>query len=131
MATIDQYLGRGLVFPIQLTPQGLPIISGGTELIRSSIIMILSCPTRQRIFLSSFASRLEELLEEPNDDLLKGLARYFIMASLRDWEQRITVLNVGLFREEVHTLYIEVTYRTKTSGFQDILTFPFYKTRTT
>lgn len=127
MALVDQFLGKGIVFPIELTPHGLPIISGGLELIKSSILMILSCPQRQRIFLSSFSSRVEELLEEPNDDLMQGLTKFFIMDALKTWEKRIQVTQIDLYRTDVHKLYVEITYVVKTSGLKDVITFPFYK----
>lgn len=128
MATISDFVGKGLVFPIRLTAGGLPVISGGEELIRSSILMILSWPRRQRIFLSEFGSVIEALLEEPNDDLLKGLVEYFIIDSLRTWEKRIDILQVDLVRLAPEKLSVELTYKIKATGFEEVITFPFYKT---
>jgi phage baseplate assembly protein W len=123
------YLGKGIVFPIQLTGQGLPVISNGADLIKSSIFMILSCPTKQRILLPEFGSRLEEVLEEPNDDLLTGLAKHFIVDSLSKWEPRIRIIDVSIERLQEASLDIRLQYQVKISGIEDVLTFPFYKTR--
>lgn len=126
MATID-FLGKGIIFPIELTSQGLPIIRSGPELIKSSIKMILAWPVRQRIFLGEFASRLDELLEEPNDELLKGLVEFFIMEALTTWEKRIDVLDVSVERLEPEKLDVEVKYRIRTSQIEEVLTFPLYR----
>jgi uncharacterized protein len=126
MAQID-YLGKGIIFPIELTPQGLPIIRSGPDLIKSSIKMILMWPVRQRIFLGEFGSRIDELLEEPNDDLLKGLVEFFIVDALRTWEKRIDVLDVSVERLAPETIDVEIRYRIKTNQLEDILTFPLYR----
>lgn len=124
----DQYFGSGIIFPIELTPSGLPIIRKGSELIPSSIKTILSWPYNQRIFLNQFGSRLNELLEEPNDELLKGLVNFFIRDSLRNWEKRITVVDVGIARKEPEDLEVNLIYQNKITGLEDVFTFPFYKT---
>jgi hypothetical protein len=128
MAT-SVYLGKGIVFPVQLTAQGLPVIAAGADLIKSSILMVLSTPTRQRIFLSEFGSRLEEILEEPNDDLLTGLAKHFIVDALIKWENRIEIIDVSIEKLQESQLDIRMRYIIKTSNLEDVLTFPFYKTR--
>lgn len=126
MAELD-YLGKGLIFPIELTNQGLPIIRSGEDLIKSSIKMILMWPVRQRIFAGGYGARLEELLEEPNDDLLKGLVEFFIMDALRTWEKRIDVLDVSVERLKPEELDVVIKYKIKTSQIEDILTFPLYR----
>jgi len=128
MANIDDFLGKGITFPVKLTTGGLPVISGGEELIKNSIFLILSWPFRNRIMLAEFGSRLEELLEEPNDDLLRGLVIHYILDSLKTWEQRINVLGVSVERLEDSSLSVELTYQIKVTGLEQTLTFPFYKT---
>jgi len=127
MPSIDQYLGKGIIFPVELSPSGSAVIRGGPDLIKSSIFMILSWPKNHRIFLNEFGSRLEELLEEPNDELLKGLVEYFVIDSLRDWEKRIILLDSVIERMFVEKLDVKILYRIKASGFEDTLTFPFYR----
>lgn len=124
----DQYFGSGIIFPIELTSSGLPIIRKGKDLIKPSIRIILSWPHNQRIFLNQFGSRLDELLEEPNDELLKGLVNFFIRDSLGTWEKRITVLDVEIARKEPEDLEVSLTYQNKITGLEDVMTFPFYKT---
>lgn len=124
----DQYYGSGIIFPIELTSTGLPIIRKGAELIKPSIRTILTWPQNKRIFLNQFGSRLNELLEEPNDELLKGLINFFVRDSLETWEKRIDVIDVQISRKEPEELEVSVTYQNKITGLEDVMTFPFYKT---
>ncbi len=126
MTSTNNYIGTGLKFPIELDAHGVPKLITGVELVSSSIKMILAWPRNQRIFLSRFGSGLEALLEEPNDQLLRGLVEYYISESLRTWEKRIRVLDVRVSRVKPESLQIELTYQISNQNISQILTFPFY-----
>lgn len=122
----NNFIGNGLTFPIQLDSNGAPIISTGFTLVTSSIKMILGWTLRSRIFLSTFGSPLPLLLEEPNDELLRGSCEYYIYEALTRWEKRITVKNVRVNRTLPERLDVEITYNLKTTGLEEILTYPYY-----
>lgn len=124
----NKYFGSGIIFPIELTPLGLPIIRKGTDLIQSSIITILCWPYNQRIFQNQFGSRLDELVEEPNDELLKGLINFFIRDSIQNWEKRVNVTDIDIQRKVSEDIEVIITYENKLTGFEEVMTFPFYKT---
>lgn len=126
MATVN-YVGKGLTFPIELDSKGSPVLKTGFELINSSIKIILSWPFLQRIFLSEFGSRLEDLLEEPNDELMKSLVKNFVYEALTKWETRIDILEVDTKRTKPESLEIGIRYRVRATGLENIFTFPFYK----
>lgn len=131
MVQVPNYIGRGIIFPIELSANGGHVIRTGTVLINSSLKIILSWPFLSRIFLSEFGSRLEDLLEEPNDDLLRSLVKHFIFDAITKWEKRVNVLEVDTKRTSPERLIIGVRYRVKNTGLEETFTFPFYKEITT
>lgn len=122
------YIGSGIVFPIELTSGGFPVLRSGTSLINSSIKMILSWPVRQRIFLDEFGSLVLSALGEPNDQLVRGLVEHYVYDSLLRWEKRITVKEIVTERTAAEKLSVTITYVIKSTGLEEVLTFPFYKT---
>lgn len=126
MASANSYIGYGLKFPIELDAHGVPQLITGDALVKSSIKMILAWPRNQRIFLSNYGAGLDNLLEEPNDQLLKGLVEYYISEGLRIWEKRVKVLDVRVSRVVPESLQIELTYQLSNQNLSQILTFPFY-----
>jgi phage baseplate assembly protein W len=121
------YIGSGIVFPIELTSGGFPVLRSGTSIINSSIKMILSWPVRQRIFLDEFGSLVPSALGEPNDQLVRGLVEHYVYDSLTRWEKRILIKDVTTERTESAKLTVSITYVIKSSGLEEVLTFPFYK----
>jgi len=127
MAIDQNYIGKGIIFPVELDSKGFSVIRTGILLINSSIKMILSTPLRQRIFLGKFGSGVENTLGEPNDDVLKGLVEHYIYDSLKNWEQRIIVTAITIARTRPEAMDVSVYYTVKTTGLEGVLTFPFYK----
>lgn len=128
---IRNFIGQGLIFPIELE-NGRGKIFTGFDLIRSSIKMILSWPYNQRFFLSQFGSKLEDVLEEPNDDILQNLVYTFISDALSTWEKRIELISVEMNRNDEdnsagYSLFISLTYRIINSQIEDNFVFPFYR----
>lgn len=124
--SVATYVGKGLIFPIQIDSKGSPVIGTGFPLINSSIKIILSWTFRTRIFLSEFGSRLSGLLEEPNDDILLHLVEHFAYEALTKWERRIDILDTLAVRTSDAGLTLRITYRIKNSGLENTFVFPFY-----
>lgn len=124
------YAGSGPSFPIKLDKNGSPIIDSGEVLVLSSIKMILAWPRNQRIFLSNFGANLDNLLEEPNDQLLKGLVEHFVIDSLNTYEKRIRVISVDVFRTDPDAMKIGLVYELSNKNVSQVLTFPFYPIQT-
>lgn len=123
---INKFLGSGLAYPVIIDSKGSPVIAKGIELIRSSIINILSWPLNQRFFLPQFGSMINFLIEEPNDILLRGLVRYYIEESLNQWEPRINILDIT-FQAKNEMLNCEITYSVINSEIEDTFVYPFYR----
>ena len=62
----------GLAFPLVLTIGKHTLVSGA-DLIQASIKIIIAWPLFVRFCEGNFGSRIHEVLEEPNDDILINL----------------------------------------------------------
>jgi hypothetical protein len=125
--TNEQYiLGQGIIFPFVINTDGRIVSSEPVDLIKASIRTILAWPLRQRFFLPEFGSRLDELLEEPNDAVLYSLARQFIIECITKWEKRINLLDCTLVIKNNGLIDINMTYIIKAINKTDTFIIPFY-----
>lgn len=123
---IQNFIGSGLTFPIQLE-NGKGKLFTGFELVRSSLRMILAWPYGHRFLLGEFGSRIEELLEEPNDEILKNILETFIIDAISDWEKRVEVISVDIQDKTATELTVNLTYRIVNTQSVDNFIFPFYR----
>lgn len=120
-----QFIGRGLTLPLDLI-NGKPPLRSGFELIRASIINIITWPESTRFFLAEFGSKLENLIEEPNDATLRSLVETYITEAIETWEKRIELISAD--SESVNDTQINITihYRVIATQRTDTFIFPFY-----
>jgi phage baseplate assembly protein W len=116
MATPNQT--AGLIFPLVLT-SGRHTLSEYMDLIKSSLKIILSWPMYTRFYEGEFGSRIHEVIEEPNDDILINLIRRFVIDSISTWEKRIELTNLSIFRQAPEKLTIDLTYRIRELNLED------------
>lgn len=130
MAAIDdtgnEFIGQGLIFPIQLSKMGSPNIGGGKDLLESSIKAILSWNIGTRFFLGEFGTRLEELLQEPNDLITQVLVKHFTVEVISKWEKRLEVLDVELTERTDNSINIKIRYKVINTKISETFTFPYY-----
>jgi len=126
--TLVAQLGSGLCFPIQLTASGSAVVSTGIDLIRNSIITIITWLIGTKFYLGEFGSLLDLVLQKPNTVASADLAENYIRSSLITWEPRITVMNVSVRGIGTSDLALNITYVIKNTNLQDTFTYPFYKT---
>lgn len=124
---LQNFIGKGITFPIVLDANGVPVLYTGSELIKSSIRVILGW-NGDRIFLSEFYSRINDLIEEPNDEVLARLVEYLINEQLTKWEKRIRLLEVTAEVVSAERLDVTIRYQISNTNLQDVLTYPFYRT---
>lgn len=122
-----KFIGAGLVFPIVLQESGRPAIHNDITLINASIHHILSWPIRNKFFNENFGSRLEELLEEPNDGVLQTLIRQFTIDALEKWENRIEVIDIITERTASTKINIQIKYRVRNTRVEETFIYPFYR----
>ena len=128
MSTKNKFIGSGIIFPIILNQYGRPDIISDKELIKASINMILKWRVRTRYFNEAFGSRIEDLLEEPDDSITKALLRLFINESIVKWEKRVDIHRIDLVNAEPNRIDARLFYRIKNTKDEDLMIFPFYKT---
>jgi phage baseplate assembly protein W len=129
------FLGKGLKYPFRFKS-----VSGGTEVstattrehehIRESILQILGTRQGERFINPEFGSRLNDLVFEQNDEVLKGLIRHFLIDAIKRWEKRVVITNVAfnepITETENNFLKIYISYRLIQSNIEGNIVYPFY-----
>ena len=130
------FLGRGLKFPFRFQRR-----SGGAQIslatstehehIHESIIQILGTWPGERFMRPEFGSRLKDLVFEPNDEVLKGLIRHYVIDAVKRWEKRIVVTGVAFddspSNKDSNLLPVRIAYRVIQSQVEGNLVYPFYR----
>lgn len=123
----DFYLGTALEYPIQVNQYGRVATVSGKEVIPASILNILQTPIGSRFMLPEFGSDVQELIFEPNDQVLRGLLIYRVTNALALWEKRIQVENVTVVIVSRELVDCMITYRILASNEIDSFVYPFYR----
>lgn len=111
---LEKAIGSGIMFPIELSlSNGLTTcqpISGSLDLIKQNISSILTYKVGQRLREENFGTRIEECIEEPNDQAMLFLLRRFIIDSISAWEPRIRQVSIITNQSsdyiEIHISYV-------------------------
>lgn len=128
------FLGKGLKYPFQFQS-----VSGGTEVsaattrehehIRESILQILGTRQGERFMNPEFGSRLNDLVFEQNDEVLKGLIRHYVVDAIRRWEKRVVITGVTFDDAQenidLNLLLAHISYRLIQSQVDGNLVYPF------
>ena len=100
VSAADRFLARkwrGLALPISQIGGNYFRSSGSFEVIWSSILMILMTPRGLRLYDPEFGSQLQDLLFEPNDEILALRAKHYIQdAVAKSGEDRIAIRTVNV-----------------------------------
>lgn len=127
MSTEQDFLGNGVKFPIS-TKDGAIATSGGEELIRESVILILGTSKGERVMRPDFGCGINDLVFAPNSTSTATLIAFYVKEALMKWEPRIEVNEVQSYpdRNEPEKLNINITYTVKTTNTKKNLVYPFY-----
>lgn len=123
----NKFIGSGLVFPIIINGEGRAVITDDITLIRSSIFIILNWVTRTRYFNELFGSRIEEVLEEPDDSVAQSLIRQFTREALDKWEKRIILQHTEIQHDKTGRINLRLTYSIRNTKVEETYIYPFYK----
>ena len=122
------FVGSGLSFPLETSPNGsIQLVSGQQEL-DQSIRLVLGTAYGERPMRPEFGCGIHDLVFAPGDTALAGLIAYEVRASLRRWEPRIDIeeINVVFDPADVGIAYIDIKYTIRRSNDPRNLVFPFY-----
>src|SRR5438093_2374014 len=119
MLNPDIYYGRGMSYPAQVSVTGGVSESAGVLKVEESIRIILGTQYGERVMRPTFGCNLKSLVFAPNNDATANVARHYVTEGLKQWEQRIEVLDVIIDRDltarQTGILRISVHYRIKAS----------------
>ncbi len=78
-----------------------------------------------------FGSRLNDLVFEPIDEVLRGLIRHYVIDAIKRWEKRVVITGVSFENTTADTdrnlLLVRLAYRVIRSQVDGNLVFPFYR----
>ena len=97
--------------------------------IHESILQILGTRPGERFMNPEFGSRLKDLVFEPNDSVLKGLIRHYVIDAIERWEKRVYVTDVT-FDDSPETvdpnaIPVRISYRVIDTQVSGNLVWPF------
>ena len=116
---------KGISFPLILT-SGKHTLVEGSSLIEASIKTIISWPYYTRWYLDTFGSRVDEIIENQNDDVLINIVRRFIIDSISLWEDRVELKSAEVTRNKPELLIVELVYRVKDLNTENMLNYEIY-----
>lgn len=119
------YIGSGINDPLNVTSGELSV-STDFDRLEQSIRRTLGEATGTRFFNRGFGSRINELLGEPNDEVLKDLVPLFIREALFDWEPRVKINRIEITQGTDHMI-ATITYTVIAANVNRIMTWPFYR----
>lgn len=123
--TANNFIGKGLTFPIRLV-NGKPPIDGGKQLIEASLRDLMSWVLNTRFFLGEYGSKLEYLLQEPDTSVSAALLRYYTVALVDQWEKRVENIGLNIIKKEPGKILIKVEYKMTNTQITGAFIFPYY-----
>lgn len=86
--------GRGIAFPLRLTPEGRLARSAGEANVRESIRILLLTAQGERLRRPDYGAGLERFLFEPNTTTTWRAIEETIRRQLAKWEPRVQVESI-------------------------------------
>lgn len=123
------YLGVGIKYPYSIDEFGAIELQSDKDLVKQSIIRILSTKKGSVFFNRKFGSYVSELLFEPNDTVLFELLDFHIIEAIEEWEKRVEIISNQIKINELNSKRIDVVinYRILASNEVDSFIYPFYR----
>lgn len=87
-------VGRGLTFPLTITPQGSLSLTQEQDEVEQAIYIILQTAPGERVLRPRFGCYIHELIFEPNTIDTAVKAQRYVQDALAMWEPRIRVTKV-------------------------------------
>ncbi len=117
----DHLLGRGISWPLTITPDGRLARSSGEDNIGENVRLILATNRGERVGVPEFGAGLEQFLFEPNTITTHQLIRGRVEQSLARWEPRIRVsqVDVDVLPDDPFAARVTITYSLVATGRQE------------
>lgn len=132
----NNFTGSGYALPFEFNSKGgvdfLKSDTPETQLarIKQAIFVLLGTKKGERFFNRDFGCRLPELVFEPNDNILVGLARQFVINAINLNEKRVRIKDVDPFIDiDNNILFIPISYTIIATNVEGNLVYPFFLAR--
>jgi phage baseplate assembly protein W len=118
---------RGLAYPFRIDPMGGGVAwAEGREKLRDNLMHLLQTNPGERAMVRTYGGGLRDLVQDPNDDVLRALAQHRIGRAIADAEPRIElqVVSVDADRTDAAraTLVASIAYRVRRTHQADLAT---------
>lgn len=125
---MDDFIGRGWVFPLDVTANGTIATIGGPRKLEQAMTLVLSTYPGERPFRPRFGSRLRDFTFEGATAAVFAAIEREVRRSLDFWEPRVVVREVGVAADtdQPNLLNIDITYVVKGENDERNLVHPFY-----
>lgn len=126
-AMSEEFVGRGLAFPLHADPTGrIALVTSHSE-IKQSIQLILGTAPGERPMRPEFGCAIHDQIFGGVDTETAGRVAIMVEEALVRWEPRITVIGVEVtFGDDASLIYIDVHYSVGDTNDPRNLVFPFY-----
>ncbi|MCP4368482.1 MAG: GPW/gp25 family protein [Deltaproteobacteria bacterium] len=124
----QEFLGKGLKFPIKIGSDDGLAKAEGEEKIRDSVINILSTSIGERVMRPNFGSKIHNHIFDTINSATKSSIAFNIQEALIEWEPRIEVENVQTSDDRAHegVLLISIDYKVRSTNNRFNLVYPFF-----
>ncbi len=125
---MDDFIGRGWSFPLDVTANGTIATMGGSRKLEQAMSIVLTTYPGERPFRPAFGSRLRDFaFEGASIDVFAAIERE-VRDSLDMWEPRASVRDVTVTADpdRPNLLHIDITYVVKGENDERNLVHPFY-----
>ncbi|MEQ8439308.1 MAG: GPW/gp25 family protein [Ilumatobacter fluminis] len=124
----QQFIGRGWSFPLRIDAAGGVAMVSDDHNIQQAMRLVLGTAPGERPMRPAFGCRIHEHVFASADATTAGLIAHEVRTSLKQWEPRIDVtdVDVGFDDDRPSIVYIDISYRIKSTNDARNLVFPFY-----
>lgn len=107
---------KGISFPFQVSGISYPSVSQGSDIVRQSLINILSTEQGEREMLPDYGVRFLSKLFENNTTELQNTIKFEIIFAVRKWEPRAIIEDVVVTKDlEQSLLRLDIRYKDTTT----------------
>ncbi len=122
---MSNILGTGLKFPLEINLQGAAVTISNEDLIKQSLVDILTTPLGTRPFLPQYGSRIHLLRFEQNSNILKSLMNTYIFEAIQQ-EPRVLFKSLEISQAQ-NKVFAKIFYTVVSTTKTDSLIVPFFE----
>ncbi|PCC73774.1 Gene 25-like lysozyme [Nannocystis exedens] len=116
---------RGFAFPFRIDPDsGSVAAQAGDDKLRENIAHILLTGVGERIMRRGYGGGLQQLVHDPNNEVLRGVVQHQVAKSLGRLEPRIILQEVRVVQDG-ETLLLRIKYIVRSTRQVQTFSVPF------